>query len=78
MDHPEVTDAELERARRDPAFRRQLLASSLDHLLSALARLRASEAHDEPEQARQMREGVQLAMRLTDLLQRVGGRPNAA
>jgi hypothetical protein len=78
VDHHVVTDAELEQARRDPAFRRQLIASSLEQLLGALARVRASESHSDPEPARQIREGVQLAMRLTDLLQRAGGRPNAA
>jgi hypothetical protein len=77
VDQTVVTDAELEQARRDPAFRKQLLATSLDHLLVALARLRACENPNDPVPARQIREGVQLAMKLTDLLQRTGGRPHA-
>jgi len=67
-----VTDESLARARRDPAFRKQLIASNLDSLLAALARLRASERANDPGPAQQIREGVTLAVRLADLLQRAG------
>jgi hypothetical protein len=50
-----VTDQELLRARSDAAFRQRLLAVSLEWLL--------------PEAARQMREGVALAVQLADRLQ---------
>jgi hypothetical protein len=73
-----VTDEELEQARCDGAFRRQLIASHLDRLLVALARLRASADHTDPVQAGHLREGVQMAVRLADMLQRAGGRPNVA
>jgi len=65
----EVMDDELVLARRDPEFRRRLLTSKLDHLLAALARMQASEAANNPEPARQIREGVELAMKLAQLLQ---------
>ncbi len=64
-----VTEDDLARARQDPTFRQQLMAQNLDKLLAALNRAR----HDgtkSPEVARQMREGVALAVRLADRLQR--------
>jgi hypothetical protein len=73
VDHHVVTDEELAQARRDPAFRKQLIASNLDHLLAALARLRSSEGASSAEPARQLREGAQLAVKLASLLQRAGG-----
>ncbi len=63
-----VTEAELDRARRDPAFRQRLLQQSLDVLLGSLQRQRrtrrAAVASEE-----QMREGVSLAVRLAELIQ---------
>jgi hypothetical protein len=64
-----VTDEELALARRDPEFRRRLLASKLDHLLAELARMRASDAANRPEPARQIREGVDLAVKVAHILQ---------
>jgi hypothetical protein len=66
--HQAVTDEDLDLARRDPAFRQRLIATNLDHLLVALARMQASEAAKEPEPARQIQEGVELAMKLAQLL----------
>jgi len=74
LEHPLVTDEELAQARHDPAFRRQLIADSLERLLAALARLRASERANEAGPTRQLREGAQLAVQLASLLQRSGGR----
>ena len=74
MDHNIVTDEDLAQARRDPAFRKQLIANKLDHLLAALARLRSSEHAREPVPARQLREGAQLAVKLANLLQKSGGK----
>ena len=73
MHHHVVTDEELAMARRDPAFRKQLIAANLDQLLIALARLRAGRDANAPVPARQIREGVQLAVKLADLLQKHGG-----
>jgi hypothetical protein len=63
-----MTDQELLRARSDAAFRQRFLAVSLEWLLEALKRMRRSESPS-LEAARQMREGVALAVQLADRLQ---------
>ncbi|MEA2937843.1 MAG: hypothetical protein QOC56_1347 [Alphaproteobacteria bacterium] len=65
-----VTDADLARARQDPAYRHQLVADSLETLLSELNKLRTRTGSDS-KRARQIREGVDLAVKLAELLQRV-------
>jgi hypothetical protein len=69
-----VTDADLERARQDPAFRQKLLAQNLDLLLVGIKKLRGA-APPAGGGARQLREGVELAVRLAELIQNAGGRP---
>jgi hypothetical protein len=68
-----VTDDDLARARQDPEFRHQLVADSLELLLRELNRLRNGKS--DAARARQIREGVELAVRLADLLQRLVGTP---
>jgi hypothetical protein len=65
---PPLTDADLSRARTDPAFRQKLLQQSLDALLDRLQKERQmpSSAAAKPGQ---MREGVTLAVRLAELIQ---------
>jgi hypothetical protein len=63
-----VTEEDLARARGDPAFRQQLLAENLERLLEALNDLRKSNVTD-PKSVRQIREGVDLAVKLADRLQ---------
>jgi hypothetical protein len=63
-----VTDDDLARARNDPDFRQQLLAHNLDRLLEALNKMRKSGVN-KPDSARQIREGVDLAVKLADRLQ---------
>jgi hypothetical protein len=63
-----VTEKDLQRARQDPAFRRKLLSDSLEVLLATLNKLRASSRLDKAS-ARQIRDGVDLAVKLADLLQ---------
>ncbi len=63
-----VTDADLERARHDGAFRQQMIADNLDRLLIELSRLRNAGENVDKTSARQMREGAQLAAKLADLL----------
>jgi hypothetical protein len=63
-----ISDDDLARARRDPAFRQQLLAENLERLLEALNKMRRTQSPS-PEAARQMREGVDLAVKLADRLQ---------
>ena len=64
-----VTDTDLERARHDPAFRHALIADHLELLLKELNKLRALTANR--TRAQQIREGVELAVKLSELLQRI-------
>jgi hypothetical protein len=77
-----VTDADLERARREPAFRQQLLAKSLDQLIVELNRLKSASTKIDATRARQIREGVQLAVKLAEILHKLSGqkpgKPRAA
>ena len=70
-----VSDEDLARARRDPAFRRKLLSESLEVLLATLNKMRASSRSLDKASARQIRDGVDLAVKLADLLQSAQ-RPN--
>jgi hypothetical protein len=63
-----ANDDDLARARSDPAFRQQLLADNLELLLAALNKMRRS-TNPTPEAAAQIREGVDLAVKLADRLQ---------
>jgi hypothetical protein len=69
-----VSDDDLARARSDPAFRQQLLADNLERLLTALEAMRRTKIEG-PDVARQMREGVDLAVKLADRLQEYGFDP---
>ena len=69
-----VTDADLARARSDPAFRQKLLAQNLELLLSHMQRMRSAASSAAGGGAKQLREGVQLAVRLAELIQNAGGR----
>ncbi len=68
-----VTDAELARARSDPAFRYSLLSQSLEILLAKLQKLR--NAPSARANATQIRQGVELAVRLAELIQAPTGSP---
>ncbi len=72
-----VSADELERARHDPEFRQQLFADHFERLLQALNAMRKTPDSEKPEAARQLREGVDLAVKLAERLQRDGG-PRAA
>jgi hypothetical protein len=63
-----ITEAELSRARSDPAFRQRLLQQSLDALLGRLRKERQASLSAGAGD-RQMREGVALAVRLAELIQ---------
>ena len=63
-----ATEDDIARARSDPEFRQQLMAQNLDRLLEALNRMRRT-VDPKPEVARQIREGVDLAVKLADRLQ---------
>jgi len=63
-----VTDEELSRARSDPAFRQKLLSQNLEVLLAGIRRLRKVPAPS-GEGTKQIREGVELAVRLAEIIQ---------
>jgi hypothetical protein len=63
-----ATEQDLARARSVAAFRQQLLQDNLEWLLDALKKMRRAD-DPSPESARQMREGVDLAVQLPDRLQ---------
>jgi hypothetical protein len=74
---PLITDSDLARARRDADFRQRLLTESLGRLLGELSKLQR--AANTSARADQVREGVELAVKLADLLRRtVPGAPRAA
>lgn len=64
-----VTDALLAQARSDPAFRKKLLEQNLEVLLAGLQKLRNAAPAQGSASARQMREAVELAVRLAELIQ---------
>jgi hypothetical protein len=63
-----VTDADLTRARLDPAFRQKMLEQSLEALLDGIKQLRRT-APTSTGGARQLRESVELAVRLAEIIQ---------
>jgi hypothetical protein len=63
-----VTEDELARARSDPAFRQKLLSQNMEALLEGIKKLRKVPAVSR-EGTKQIREGVELAVRLADLIQ---------
>jgi hypothetical protein len=63
-----VSEQDLARARSDAAFRQRLMAGNLERLLAALKQMRKAD-DPSPESARQLREGVDLAVKLADRLQ---------
>jgi hypothetical protein len=73
-----ATDKDLERARTDPAFRQQLIAQNLDYLLAALNKMRKANSNPTAAGATQIREGVQLAVKLADILHKLADPGRAA
>jgi hypothetical protein len=69
-----VSEDDLARARIDPAFLQQLLAVNLHRLITPLNTMRRGKI-DRLESARQMGEGVNLAVKLADRLQQYGVNP---
>ncbi|KQZ01288.1 hypothetical protein ASD45_10815 [Pseudolabrys sp. Root1462] len=65
-----VTEDDIERARNDPGFRQELLAKNLEQLLAALNTMRRNNGDRDPLGAKQIREGVDLAVQLAGRLQK--------
>jgi len=70
-----VTDAELARARSDPAFRQKLLEHGLEVLLAGLQQARKGKPTGNSASPQLIREGVELAVRLAELIQEPGQPP---
>jgi hypothetical protein len=68
-----VTDDDLARSRIDPEFRHRLVADNLELLLNQLNRLRNGKT--DARRAKQIREGVDLAVQLAEILQRIEQAP---
>jgi hypothetical protein len=68
-----VTDDDLARSRVDPEFRHRLVAENLEMLLNELKRLRNGKT--DAGRANQIREGVDLAVQLAEILQRIEHAP---
>jgi hypothetical protein len=64
-----VTDAELARARSDSAFRQRLLEQNLEVLLAGLQKMRNAALSRKAAKPAMMREAVELAVRLAELIQ---------
>ena len=64
-----VTDVELAKARSDPAFRQKLLEQSLEALLAGVQKLRHAASSRETGSAKQIREAIELALRLAEMIQ---------
>jgi len=64
-----VTDADLARARKDTAFRQKLLEQNLQTLLARVQKLRNAPPAAQSVGARQMREAIELAVRLAEMIQ---------
>ncbi len=71
---PAVSDNDLARARSDPAFRQKLLTESLEILLATIKRQRKSSQSAPSPGDTQLREGVELAVRLAELIQSADAR----
>jgi hypothetical protein len=65
-----VTDDDLARAREDSEFRQKLLSDNLDRLLAAMTHVRNSSDKGDPNAARLLQEGVGLAVKLAEMIQR--------
>lgn len=68
-DFQPITEADLERARVDAPFRQQMVTRSLECLLTELRKLQ--HAPQDAARAGQVREGIELAVKLSDLLRRI-------
>jgi hypothetical protein len=64
-----VTDADLARARTDGVFRQKLLEQNLETLLARVQKLRNTAPPTQSVGARQMREAIELAVRLAEMIQ---------
>jgi hypothetical protein len=75
MGEPGPTDAaNLARAATDLDARRQFVADNLERLLTGLQKLRSSTSVPPAERDRQISEGMELAVKLSDMLRQIAER----
>ena len=72
-DYIPITDELLERARSDRTLRRRMVSEHLDRLMVAMSRAR-NRATDS-ETTHHLQEGARLAVKLTEILHKIGGKP---
>jgi hypothetical protein len=73
-DYIPITDELLERARNDRTLRRRMVSEHLDRLMVAMSRAR-NRATTDTETTHLLQEGARLAVKLTEILQKIGGKP---
>jgi hypothetical protein len=69
-----LTDELLERARTDRTLRRRIVSEHLDRLMIAMNRAK-NRASNDTQVTRHLQEGARLAVKLTAILQDIGGKP---
>jgi hypothetical protein len=67
-----VTDDDLARARQDPTYRYQLVVANLRLLLDEINKMRA--VRSDAMECKEIREGVKLAVQLSELLSRIASK----
>jgi hypothetical protein len=70
-----VTDEDLARARQDPTYHHKLVVENLRRLLDEINKMRA--VRGDALECKEIREGVRLAVKLSELLQRIARREGA-
>lgn len=71
MEQLVITDADVAQSRADPRYKQILLAKSLERLLGTLYRLQNGPAATNPANARELREGAMMAVRLADMIRAI-------
>jgi hypothetical protein len=65
-----ITEEEFARAKDDAQFRQRMMVEKLDLLLAEIARMRLDKPEPNSPTAKQIKEGVDLAVKLADILQK--------
>lgn len=66
-----ASDDDLARAHSDPAFRHKLAVTNLQQLIELMGLMRANPDFQTPQLEAQLREGADLAVKLSDMVKRL-------
>lgn len=66
-----VSDDDLARAHADPVFRHKLAVANLQKLIELMGLMRADPESQSPELEAQLREGADLAVKLSDIVKQL-------